>query len=85
MFQRLKLILQKPKNIFLLSIIGILIVGIVINSGEMNSCGIRHVSLLNDIKTFEQKEDPEFCEITLNKILDFNEQCEPYIEILDCG
>ncbi len=51
----------------------------------MNSCGIQHVTLLNDIKIFEQNSDPEFCENTVNKILEFNEQCEPYIEILDCG
>ncbi|MGI0097064.1 MAG: hypothetical protein ACREAJ_01620 [Nitrosopumilaceae archaeon] len=51
----------------------------------MNSCGIRHITLLEDIKTFEKNEDPEFCEKTVDKILEFNEQCEPYIEILDCG
>ena len=84
MFQQLKLILQKPK-IFILSIIGISVIALVIGSGGLNSCGIQHVTLLNDIKTFEQNGDPEFCEITVNKILDFNEQCEPYIEILDCG
>ena len=76
--------LQKPK-IIILSIIGISIIILVINSNELNSCGIQHVTLLNDIKTFEQNEDPEFCEITVNKILEYNEQCEPYIEILDCG
>lgn len=77
--------LQKPKKIIILSIIGILLIILVINSGELNSCGIQHVTLLNDIKTFEQNGDPEFCERTVNKILEFNEQCEPYIEILDCG
>ena len=77
--------LQKPKKIIILSIIGISIITLVISSGELNSCGIQHVTLLNDIKTFEQDEDPEFCEITVHKILEFNEQCEPYIEILDCG
>lgn len=85
MFQPLKLISQKPKKIILLGIVGISFVGIILSSGELNSCGIQHVSLLNDIKTFEQNEDPEFCEKTVNKILNFNEQCEPYIEILDCG
>ena len=77
--------LQKPKKIIILSIIGISIITLVISSGELNSCGIQHVTLINDIKTFEQNEDPEFCETTVNKILEFNEQCEPYIEILDCG
>ena len=84
MFQQLKLILQKPK-IFILSIIGISVVALVISSGGLNSCGIQHVTILNDIKTFEQNGDPEFCEMTVYKILEFNEQCEPYIEILDCG
>lgn len=85
MFRRLKLISQKPKKIIFLSIIGILFLGIVLSSGGLNSCGIQHVSLLNDIKTFEQNEDPEFCEKTVIKILNFNEQCDQYIEILDCG
>jgi len=40
---------------------------------------------VNDIKILEQNSDPEFCENTVNKILEFNEQCELYIEILDCG
>lgn len=76
--------LQKPK-IIIFSIIGILIIILVINIDDLNSCGIRHVTLLNDIKTFEKNGDPEFCDTTVNKILEFNEQCEPYIEILDCG
>ena len=84
MFLQLKLTLQKPKKIIILSIIGISIITIV-GSGQLNSCGIQHITILNDIKTFEQNEDPEFCEATVHKILEFNEQCQPYIEILDCG
>ena len=84
MFQQLKLISQKPK-IIIFSVIGISIIMLVIASNNLNSCGIQHVTLVNDIKTFEQNQDPEFCEITVHKILEFNEQCEPYIEILDCG
>ena len=78
--------LQNPKIIK--SIIVIIIISIavlVFSSGELNSCGIRHITLLEDIKTFEKNEDPEFCEKTVDKIIEFNEQCEPSIEILDCG
>ena len=78
------MILQKPK-IIIFSIIAISIIALVISSGELSTCGIQHVTLMNDIKSFEQTGDPEHCERTVNKILDFNEQCEPYIEILDCG
>ena len=76
---------QNPRNYIIFGIIGISIIILIITTGELNSCGIKHVTLLNDIKTFEQNSDPEFCENTVNKILEFNEQCEPYIEILDCG
>ncbi len=67
------------------AIIGISVVALVLSSGQLNTCGIQHVSLVEDIKTFESNQDPEFCAVTVNKILEFNEQCEPYIEILDCG
>jgi len=79
------LTLQNPRNYIIFGIIGISIIILIITTGELNSCGIKHVTLLNDIQTFEQNSDPEFCENTVNKILEFNEQCEPYIEILDCG
>ncbi len=73
------------KSIIVIIIILILTTVLIFSSGKLNSCGIRHVTLLEDIKTFEKNEDPEFCEKTVDKILEFNEQCEPYIEILDCG
>jgi len=68
-----------------LIIICISIVVFFLSSGQLNTCGIQHVALVEDIKTFENNQDPEFCAVTVNKILEFNEQCEPYIEILDCG
>ena len=64
---------------------GISIAVIVLSSDQLNTCGIQHVSIIEDIKTFETNQDPEFCAVTVNKILEFNEQCEPFIEILDCG
>ncbi len=85
MFQQWKLMSQNPRKYIIFLIIGISIIILILSTEELNSCGIQHVTLLNDIKTFEQNSDPEFCEKTVNKILEFNEQCEPYIEILDCG
>jgi len=76
---------QNPRKYIIFGIIGIFIIIIIISTGELNSCGIQHITLVNDIKILEQNSDPEFCENTVNKILEFNEQCEPYIEILDCG
>ena len=76
---------QNPRKYIIFGILGISIIILIISTGELNTCGIQHITLLNDIKTFEQYSDQEFCENTVNKILEFNEQCEPYIEILDCG
>ena len=87
MSQRLKLTSPKlriNRNI-IFATIGIFIVVIVISTGQLNTCGIQHVGIIQDIKTFEENQDPEFCAVTVNKILKFNEQCEPFIEILDCG
>ena len=71
------------RNLILL-IIGIIVVGTVI-AYSSNSCGIQHIQLINDIVSYEQSLDPEFCEIIVEKIDLFNEQCEPQMEILDCG
>lgn len=78
---------QKPRIIksIIIAIIGILIILLIFGSDHLNFCGIRQIALLEDIKNFESNQDPEFCEKTVDKILEFNEQCKPYIEILDCG
>ena len=49
------------------------------------SCGIQHMIILNEIASYEKSLEPEFCEIIVEKIDLFNDDCEPQIEILDCG
>ena len=85
MFLQWKLILQKInlKNLTLI-LFGILFIGIII-SFTGNSCGIEYILIINDISSYEQSLDPEFCEIIVEKIDLFNDSCEPQIEILDCG
>ena len=79
-----KLILQKNnlRNILLI-IFGFII--IVIFFSYNASCGVDHMSLLNEIKIYEKSLDPEFCELVLEKIDSFNDRCNPTLEILDCG
>ncbi len=50
-----------------------------------NSCGVRHIAIINDIQTYENSLDPEFCEELVEKIEIFNYECQPQVEILDCG
>ncbi len=85
MFLQWKLIFQKTslRNLILIAI-GISIVGISISLTGY-SCGIQHMIILNEITSYEQSLEPEFCEIIVEKIDLFNDDCEPQIEILDCG
>jgi len=80
-----KLIFQKTslRNLILVAI-GISIVGISISLTGY-SCGIQHMIILNEITSYEKTLEPEFCETIVEKIDLFNDDCEPYIEILDCG
>ena len=48
-------------------------------------CGPRHLMINQDLKFYEQTLDPEFCESLVERIDSFNDDCEPYIEILDCS
>ncbi|MEK0321075.1 MAG: hypothetical protein QQN61_08305 [Nitrosopumilus sp.] len=64
--------------------VGISIVGILLSLTSY-SCGIQHMIILNEIASYEKSLEPEFCEIIVEKIDLFNDDCEPQIEILDCG
>ena len=80
-----KLIFQKInlKNLIIVTF-GILIVGLLINFSNY-SCTPQHMMIINDVSLYEKSLDPEFCEIIVEKINSFNDNCEPTIEILDCG
>jgi len=49
------------------------------------SCGFRHIIIMNDLKSYEESLDPEFCDALVEKINLFNLDCKPKVEILDCG
>ena len=84
MFPPWKLIFRKInlKKLILISII-ISVIMVLVFTGD--SCGIRHMLILNEISSYEKSLDPEFCEVIIEKIDFFNNACEPQIEILDCG
>ena len=74
---------KKIKNLILISIGISIVVLIIVNLDD--SCGIRHIAIMNDLQTYEKSLDPEFCEDLVEKIDNFNYECQPQVEILDCG
>ncbi|RMW37252.1 MAG: hypothetical protein EA446_07520 [Nitrosopumilus sp.] len=79
--------MTSPKNkskIFLIILSGILLLILLVLFSNF-SCGVQHMTILNQINSYQETLDPEFCEVIVEKIDLFNDSCEPYIEILDCG
>ena len=85
MFPQWKLIFRKTnlKTFILLGIFVSVIVVLVVFTGD--SCGVQHIIILNEIKSYEKSFEPELCESIVEKIDSFNDQCGSHIEILDCG
>ncbi len=77
--------LQNPKLKIIIAIVIIIPASVLLVSFSTDSCGIQHISILNDIQKYEESFDPEFCEELVYRIDDYNEICKPEIEILDCG
>ena len=74
----------KTKHRVIVVIIIAASIGILLGT-IFTSCSVKHIGILNDIKKFEQTLDPEFCESVVERIDLFNDECEPEIEIIDCG
>ncbi len=83
MFPPWKLIFQKNnlKYVLFISIASLF----VLLALMFNSCPVNFILISNEINSYEYSLDPEFCENILEKIDVYNDQCSPYIEILDCG
>ncbi|HSB57152.1 MAG TPA: hypothetical protein VLD38_05050, partial [Nitrosopumilaceae archaeon] len=63
----------------------VLTVIILYNVWFVNSCPIKHVSVVNELNQFQKTLDPELCDDLLNKIIELNDECGIEIEPIDCG
>ncbi|HSB82998.1 MAG TPA: hypothetical protein VLD64_00735 [Nitrosarchaeum sp.] len=63
----------------------VLTVIILYNVWFVNSCPIKHVSVVNELNQFRETLDPELCDDLLNKIIELNDECGIEIEPIDCG
>lgn len=83
---QLKLILQKIKTIRNLLFTSAGIFGIILFLGFVaSSCGVQHIVITTDLKSYESSLDPDFCDGLAERINLFNDDCDPKVEILDCG
>ena len=82
---QLKLTLQKIKSIRNLIFISAGILVVVLLGFVISSCGIQHITIINDLKSYDESFDPEFCDGLVERINLFNDDCDPKVEIIDCG
>ena len=84
-----KLTYQKDKHHYFVVVI-VVIISVMITTlvlfFSIDSCGLNHLEILNDIDAYHTKNfDPNFCADLLDKIYLFNESCQPTVDIIDCG
>ena len=48
-------------------------------------CGIEYFLIIRDAYSYEQSYDSEFCEILVERIHLFNDDCKSQMDIFDCG
>ena len=76
---------HKKSKLINAALIGISFLGVLLSFAVWNSCGIEHVAIISEIQTYEKTLDPVFCETLVLRILEYNDKCDNYIEIFDCG
>lgn len=65
--------------------IGSILAVISYNAELSNVCSIRQLSIVDEIKKYDETKDPQTCDMLNTQILQFNSQCKSDIEELDCG
>ena len=64
----------------------VLLAGIILyNVWFVNTCPVKNVTVVNDLKQYQKTFDPEFCDNLVNEIIELNEKCGIEIEPIDCG
>ena len=58
---------------------------ILYNVWFVNSCPVKHMTVVDDLKQYQKTLDPELCDNLVNKIIELNEECGIEIEPIDCG
>ncbi len=73
------------KRAIIIGLAGIAAIVILYSFDISNTCPIKQIDVLNDMKKYEITKDPELCDNINNRIIQLNNQCRIGMEILDCG
>ena len=66
-------------------VVAVLAAIVLYNIWFVNSCPIKHVTVVTELKKYHETLEPELCDSLVNKIIELNEECGIEIEPIDCG
>ena len=64
---------------------GLVLIVVLYSTGLVDSCSIKHIGVVSDLKKYEETLDADLCEDLVNRIIELNDKCGIEIEIIDCG
>lgn len=73
------------KRAIIIGLAGIVAIIILYVLDVSNTCPIKQINVLNDMKKYEITKNPELCDDINNRIIQLNNQCGIEMEILNCG
>lgn len=73
------------KRAVMIGLGGIVAIVVLYNFGFVDSCQIKQIDVLSDMKKYEITKDPQLCDDINNRIIQLNNACGIKMEILDCG
>ena len=71
------------KRAIIIGLAGIAAIVILYSFDISNTCPIKQIDVLNDMKKYEITKAPELCDNINNRIIQLNNQCGIGMEILD--
>ena len=73
------------KRAIIIGLAGIVAITLLYILDVSNTCPIKQINVLNDIKKYDATKNPDLCADINNRIVELNNKCGIEMEILDCG
>ena len=73
------------KRALIIGLAGVVVIITLYVMDVSNTCPIKQINVLNDMKTYDATKNPELCDDINNRIIQLNNKCGIVMEILDCG
>ena len=77
--------MSKISKYGMIVVVAVLAVIVLYSIWFVDSCPIMHMTVVNELKQYTDKLEPELCDNLVSKIIELNEKCGIEIEPIDCG